>query len=180
MTQLQKKFETFFAGVFYVTLGTVVAIQVSAQSNAKPSINPASVSAKCDAKTSPDATCSIAPTKPDFKVCFSSKHPRCFELQKTRVVQSLNGMPAHDVTLNSKQVEQVTKAVKEYRAWLESKKAAHPTSVCRNIVTIDLANDHKDVCVSALPKKEMQEKNKALIELLEASPGLKSLRSSDP
>lgn len=146
---------------------------------------PKAAAADCEDKTSPDAVCSIAPApamgatgaagaaapaRPEFKVCFSSRHPRCFELQKTKLVQSLNGMPAHDTTVDAKQAEHVTKAVKDYRSWLESKKATAPTSLCRNVVTVDLDSDHKELCVSGLPKKEMQEKNKALIELLEAPP----------
>jgi hypothetical protein len=140
MTKLQNKFETLLACLLYVTIGTVLAAQVDAQ------------------------------VPPDFKVCFSSRHPRCFELRKTTLVQSLNGMPAHDTTVDAKQAEQVTKAVKDYRSWLESKKTKAPSSLCRNVVTVDLAGDHKELCVSGLPKKEMQEKSKALIELLEAPP----------
>lgn len=177
MTKLQQKIETFLAGCAYVAIGTILAVQVNAQSTKAPAANAAaSASGNCDANKSPDAVCSIAPAKPDFKICFSSKHPRCFELQKTKLVQSLNNMPVHDITLEAKQAEQVTGAVKDYRSWLESKKAPAPSSVCRNIVTVDLAADHKELCVSGLPKKDLQAKNKALIDLLETPPGVKSQR----
>jgi|GEM_PF-5872098 len=175
MTNLQRKIETVLSGVLYVAIGTVLAVQVNAQ-NSKATVHADATPSNCEENKSPDAICTITPAKPDFKVCFSSKHPRCFELQKTKLIQSLNGLPAHDDTLDAKQVEQITKAVKEYRSWLEQKKASAPSSVCRNIVTVDFGNDRKDLCVSALPKSELQSKNKSLIELLETPPGLKSPR----
>ena len=188
MTKLQHRLETFFAGLLYVAIGTVVATRVSAQSTAQPPrLKPAAAAAvipalpkqatNCDAKTSPDALCTVAPPASNFKVCFSSKHPRCFEMQKTKLVQSLNGMPAHDAELEPKRAEQLTKAVKDYRSWFESKKVPAPTSACARVITVNLANDHKEFCVSGLPKKELQEKNKAMIDLFEAPPGtLKSTR----
>ncbi len=185
MTKLQQRLETCLAGLLYVAIGTIVAVQVNAQGSPRdPAAAPGAAPAKaanCEANAAPDALCTIAPAKPEARVCFSSKHPRCFDLQKTKVIQSLNGSPVHDTTIDAKQSEAALKAVKDYRAWLESKKAPAPTSVCRNIVTVDVGTDHKDACVSGLAKKELQEKNKELIAVLENPTGaIKSPRSSGP
>jgi hypothetical protein len=171
MTKFQQRLETFFAGLLYVTIGTFVAVQVGAQSNVKPS---ASKTPSCDSKTSPDALCSVAPAASKFKVCFSNRHPRCFELQQAKLIQSLNNMPVHDTTLDKTQTAELTKAVKTYRAWLESKKAPSSTIDCSHVILVDVGADHKSFCVAGLEKKEMQEKNKALIDTLETPPGAKS------
>jgi hypothetical protein len=196
-SRLQQRLETAFAGLIYITLGTVLATQVKAQSShAKASASktakapsriaaPAKLSAPpaCETNQAPDAMCTL-PLKqgPELKICFSIKHSRCFELKDGHLVQTLTGQVAQDTTLTAAQAANVKTSIDGYREWLDQQLSKQPKSVtlCRDVVSVDSKSEHKEYCLSKLPKKQVQAKTKDLFASLENASGVKSSRSSAP
>jgi hypothetical protein len=173
-SKLARRLETFIAGLLYVTIGTILATQVSAQSKAP--VTPKAPAA-CSTDQAPDAMCTLPlQAGPEAKICFSIKHARCFELKGGHLIQSLNGSTSADANLTIPQIIAVKTAVQNYQSWLDSELSKKPKSVslCRDIVSIDSKAEHKEFCLSKLPKTDVQAKTKDLFLTLEHPTTVKS------
>ncbi len=162
--------EMLVTGLFCIGIGIAISLKVSAETGK-------SITELCAPSTKPDASCTLPlQSGPETKICFGDLHSRCFELKKEHLYQSLSQAPVQDHLLTTSQIIEVRSIVGNYKSWLEAgtAKKVNKLFACRELVTIESKTERREFCLSALPKKEADEKTQALIASLE-KPSLASV-----